>query len=780
MPLKYTRTLAAFLFLTIPAVLAESPEATPTTEGVVIFSGNSVVEFTGLGNALPDSTQTPPSGGKSVRLEFRRPNLSCIIGSAPGADVFSTAQIDWSAQDLVFEYQTEGVPKILSFSISIPVGEDFQEAVVLNACPALMNLSVDGKWHTAVVHVAEWQKDFKAALDAKKIPDGTLVSARIGLKVAHNGAINIAHLRAVPKASAFKTAPTPEPQDPSAPASNEVAASPTTLGSTAAAPDSELQNVPAEQTAPAQSNDPLAAGTETQAPQETAKPSMTKEMAVTEFYKQLDALIAKQRNPKVPDMKLEDAIKAALQKNPDILDGIQKLSLTSGQMISVRSRITPQISLTSDWGYTSRELNQVEVANVDVTDQVWNINLEFTQLLYDGGATVSRIRSAIASEHGAYFELRALIDQVISEVKINFSEIVLNRALIIANQQSVDLLTEQLKDQQNRYDAGTVPRFNVLQAEVALANAKPPLIQAQNNYRVAMYRLVRLLGMDYPPGFPSEVPFNIVGKLDYKPRTLDPDNSIRIAVARNPGLKAQRQSILSTAAKVNEQAAGYMPTIRARVAQTNNSDMVTSKLSNVVSGWFFGINGTWPLWDGLLTHGNMKQAKAQLDSSKINYDDGVREVILEVQQAISNLLQAKETVDSQEASMAQGVEALRLSQERLDAGAGTQLDVLNQQTSLLQSQTYLLQAYFSYIKGVAEYERTLSLDTRYEEFFDDPLTRPEAKRFQNLNNPDRPQPNLPRAFRKSDPIKPILEPAPSPSPTPKAKSNPPAKTIKGN
>jgi TolC family type I secretion outer membrane protein len=780
MPLKYTRTLAAFLFLTISALLAESPEATPTTEGVVIFSGNSVVEFTGLGNALPDSSQTPPSGGKSVRLEFRRPNLSCIIGSAPGADVFSTAQIDWSAQDLVFEYQTEGVPKILSFSISIPVGEGFQEAVVLNACPALMNLSVDGKWHTAVVHVPEWQKDFKAALDAKKIPDGTLVGARIGLRVAHNGAINIAHLRAVPKASAFKTAPTPEPQDPSAPASNEVAASPATLGSTAAAPDSELQNVPAEQTAPAQSNDPLAADTETQAPQETAKPSMTKEMAVTEFYKQLDALIAKQRNPKVPDMKLEDAIKAALQKNPDILDGIQKLSLTSGQMISVRSRITPQISLTSDWGYTSRELNQVEVAGADVTDQVWNINLEFTQLLYDGGATVSRIRSAIASEHGAYFELRAIIDQVISEVKINFSEIVLNRALIIANQQSVDLLTEQLKDQQNRYDAGTVPRFNVLQAEVALANAKPPLIQAQNNYRVAMYRLVRLLGMDYPPGFPSEVPFNIVGKLDYKPRALDPDNSIRIAVARNPGLKAQRQSILSTAAKVNEQAAGYMPTIRARVAQTNNSDMLTSKLSNVVSGWFFGINGTWPLWDGLLTHGNMKQAKAQLDSSKINYDDGVREVILEVQQAISNLLQAKETVDSQEASMAQGVEALRLSQERLDAGAGTQLDVLNQQTSLLQSQTYLLQAYFSYIKGVAEYERTLSLDTRYEEFFDDPLTRPEAKRFQNLNNPDRPQPNLPRAFRKSDPIKPILEPAPSPSPTPKVKNNPPAKTIKGN
>ena len=543
-----------------------------------------------------------------------------------------------------------------------------------------------------------------------------------------------------------------------------------------------LQPIQGEQAppVPAQASEPLAPGAETQTLQDSGKAAMTKEMAVTEFYKQLDALIAQQRNPKVPDMKLEDAIKLALKKNPDILDGVQKLNLTSGQMISVRSKITPQVSLTSDYGYTTRELNEVEIGSANMNNQIWNINLEFNQLLYDGGATISSIRAAIASEHGSYFQLRATIDQVISDVKINFSEIVLNRALIIANQQSVDLLTEQLKDQRNRYEAGTVPRFNVLQAEVALANAKPPLIQAQNNYRVSMYQLVRLLGMDYPPGFPSEVPFNIVGKLDYKPRTLNPDDSIRTAVARNPGLKAQRQSILSTAAKVNEQVAGYLPVIKARAAQTNTSDMMTSNLSNVVSGWFLGINGSWALWDGLLTYGNVKQAKAQLDSSKINYDNGVREVILQVQQAISNLLEAKETVDSQEASVVQGVEALRLSQERLDAGAGTQLDVLNQQTSLLQSQTFLLQAYFSYIKGIAEYERALSIDTRYEEFFDDPLTRPEAKRFKNLNNPDRPQPKLPRALRKSDPIKPIIEATPTPTPDPKGQGTPTAKAPKGN
>jgi TolC family type I secretion outer membrane protein len=525
------------------------------------------------------------------------------------------------------------------------------------------------------------------------------------------------------------------------------------------------QPVTSELTAPPppQFAEPLAPGPEATVLQQSTSTAVTKEMALTDFQKSLTELIAKQRNPKVPDMKVEDAVQIALKQNPEILDAVQRLSLTSGQVISVRSAIIPQVSIASNYGYTSKEIDEVNFGGSNVNNEAWSVNINFSQLIYDGGAAISGIRSAIAGENSSYYELRAAIDKVIASVKTNFFEVVLNRALIIANQQSVDLLTEQLKDQENRYEAGTVPRFNVLQAEVALANAKPPLIQAQNAYRISMYRLVRLLGMDYPPGFPSEVPFNIVGKLDYKPRDINADDSVRVAVARNPSLKAQRQLLLAEAANVNKEVAGYLPQIRASARQTNESDFLTNNLTDMVNGWFFGVTGSWNVWDGLLTYGNVKTAKARMESSKINYDNGVREVILEVQQAISNLLEARETVSSQLASVEQGYEALRLAQERLDAGAGTQLDVLNQQTSLLQSQTFLLQAYYSYITGLAEYDRALSLDTRYQEIFDDPLTGPQAKRFSKLNNPERPQAKLPRAFRKEDPLTPILQPAPSPA-----------------
>jgi outer membrane protein TolC len=534
--------------------------------------------------------------------------------------------------------------------------------------------------------------------------------------------------------------------------------------------------------------------------------AMQQKMVMADFEKSLASLIAKQRNPNVPDMMLNDAVQIALKQNPDILNAIQQIRITRGQLIQVASTAVPRIVINSQYRNQAEALTMNgrgsqgpligEIPNpaggrptrivfssngvAPVQNQSWSIQFQGTQLVFDGGAAYYGIKGGAAAYDSAFFSLRSTIDNVVSQVINQFYLIVLNRALIVAQEQNVALLQQQVKDQQNRYEAGTVPRFNVLQAEVQLANALPPLIQAQNNYRISTYQLVRLLGMDYPKGRPSEVPFNVVGTLGYSPRKIDTDESIRVAIARNPSLKAQRQAILSNAANVNVQIAGWFPIINANAGYEFVNDLASQNISSNVGGWFFGATGTWNIWDGGLTYGNVTQAKAQLMQAKNNYDNGVRQIVLDVQQAISNLQQAQETIDSQTASVVQATEAVRLSKERLDAGAGTQLDVLNAQVQLLQAQTNVLQARFDYISAMASYDLALSLDTQYVETFEDPLVRPlnpqalnrfERKRFEKVTRPENPQPTLPRAFKKEDPIEPILEPAPSTSKQKKKKTS---------
>jgi outer membrane protein TolC len=464
-------------------------------------------------------------------------------------------------------------------------------------------------------------------------------------------------------------------------------------------------------------------------------------------------------------MNIDEVVKFALAHNPDVLTAVQNIQRASGNFINVRAGLLPRVTVSPAYtwldpniqqGQTPPGYNSGGIPSVQV-NQAWNINLQGTQLIYDGWKTPALTEAAKLSEQIAYFQLRQTLDRVVADVVRQFYQVVLNRALVIANEQQVALYKTQVTDQQSRYDAGTVPRFNILQAQVQLANSMPPLITAENNLRVSMFRLIQLIGMDYPNLQNMKLPIDVTGELGYYPRKIDDNASIHTALQRNPSLKAQRFNILVTAKQVTAAISGWLPTINANGGYQIQSYKYDQSLSETIEGWFFGATGSWAIWDSLATYGSVKQAKATMQSAKIAYDNAVRSVVTEVQTATSNLRQAKETIESQRTTVEQAAEALRLSRERLDAGAGVQLDVINAQVQLLQAQTSVLQALFNYISATAEYDRALSLHTQYEELYDDPLNKWDKKRYKKYNAQDRPRPELPKSMRKEDPLPPSVQ-----------------------
>jgi len=111
-------------------------------------------------------------------------------------------------------------------------------------------------------------------------------------------------------------------------------------------------------------------------------------------------------------------------------------------------------------------------------------------------------------------------------------------------------------------------------------------------------------------------------------------------------------------------------------------------------------------------------------------------------------------VESAQTGVAVNLEALRLADERLAAGTGTQLDVLNAQTQLTTARSNLVQAQFSYIAAVAAYQQATATETKYNDTFDDPLGRPatltrdEARRAATARGVSPLDPGMP-ATRKA-------------------------------
>jgi outer membrane protein TolC len=353
----------------------------------------------------------------------------------------------------------------------------------------------------------------------------------------------------------------------------------------------------------------------------------------------------------------------------------------------------------------------------------YSLSLQATQIVFAGGRVVSQIRSADFQRDASYFGFRSTIDTVIATVRTQFYQVLLNRALIGVQEESVELLRSQLQDQQNRFEAGTVPRFNVLQAQVALSNQQPELITARNNYRISQLQLARTIGLDFDPARGDQAPLEAVGQLRYEPRSIALTLAIEIAKERRPFLQQQKANVLSNNAQVGVARSGFFPQLNATIAEDVRSSPFSENIRDVRNGYVAGGTGSWAIWDWGATYGAVKQATAILHQAQITYDDAVRQVELEVQQADSTVKQSAELVKATEESVGQAEEALRLASARLSAGAGTQLEVLDSRVQVTQAQSNRLQALFNYNAALANFDRVTATEITFSNELDEPGTR---------------------------------------------------------
>src|SRR5438552_13499782 len=422
-----------------------------------------------------------------------------------------------------------------------------------------------------------------------------------------------------------------------------------------------------------------------------------------------------------PKFTVEQAVLTALRQNPDVLRALEEIKRTKGVIIEISAAALPHVGPSSDWEWmdpnlrgTTGTTHFLRDARSDIS---YNVQVTGKQLVFNY-STFRAIRGTFVQRDSAYFALRNTVDQVIATTKTQFYQVIVNRELIVVQEESVNLLESQLKDQENRFEAGTVPRFNVLQAQVQLYNQIPQLIAARNAYRISVLQLAKTLGLDFNPARGNAAPLRVRGDLAYIPRKVDLLAAIEAGKRNRPFLKQQRANVLNAIEQVHVAIGSWLPNVNANGGGEWLSNQFNSSFGDVSKGWLTRVTGSWPIWDSGMAWGKIQQQRALLSEQEITYDDDVRQVELEIQQAASNLAQNRELIQATEKNQETAEEAVRLAKARLDAGAGTQLDVLNAQVQLTTAQSTYLQALFGYNQSLAEFDRATGAQSTYSEKFD--------------------------------------------------------------
>lgn len=419
-------------------------------------------------------------------------------------------------------------------------------------------------------------------------------------------------------------------------------------------------------------------------------------------------------------LSLADSLNIALQQNDTILKAKNDLEAQYGVVVQTRAVALPQLQATGQYKYIeSRALNSIP--GTTTPNQNWTAGLQIVQSIYQGGKLLAAIKAAKVTKQQALAQYNTVIADTLLAVRLAYYDILLAAEQITVNEASVNLLQKELDDQQHRYDAGTVPHFNVLRAKVALANARPALINAQNNYRIAKNNLSNLLGYDLPREIWDNIPLNLTDALDSQPYPINLPDALQQALAKRPELLALRKTEELQNLNITDASSGYKPNLQIfagynwfnqqfRSPSASHPDPLPPGLTDYLDGWNAGAQVSWNIFDGLLTHGKVIQAKELYKKSKTAVDEKSRQIELEVRTTYSDFIGAQEVLESQKTVQAEAEESLREAYARASAGTGTQLDVLDAETSLTTARSTQVQALHDYDAARARFERAIGMD----------------------------------------------------------------------
>jgi outer membrane protein len=413
--------------------------------------------------------------------------------------------------------------------------------------------------------------------------------------------------------------------------------------------------------------------------------------------------------PDVPErLDLRNAIAYALENNYSIQQARERIKEQEGLIVEVKAKTIPQLGLGSSYKKKDQEL--VQSAG---SDQDWSIALEARQVLYAGGGISAALEAQKVSREAALLDLKATINNALLEVRTRYYDVLLAREQITVQEQNVQLLRQQLQNAKNRFEAGTISNFEVLRAEVELANAQPEFIKARNRKRTSVDQLRQAIGYtNTTPENLRKIP-EFIGTLDFQPVSYDLQKALDAARTNRPDLLRLDRLAKAREAGVRIEQAGNRPTVDLIGGYQVVKKISSNSFNDSPEGWVVGVQSNWAIFDGRSTAGKVAQARSRLRQSQLSAREQELAVEVQVRTALSSLQEAAELAEAAQKVVAQAEESLRLADARYAAGSATQLDVLQARVSLTQSRTNQLAANYSYNVALATVRRALGEPDAY-------------------------------------------------------------------
>lgn len=401
---------------------------------------------------------------------------------------------------------------------------------------------------------------------------------------------------------------------------------------------------------------------------------------------------------------LEDCIKYAIENNIKIKQQVIQTEVQKNSLDLAKLKLLPTLNGQASHDYSfGRALDQS-------TYQFFNQTLQ-SDYFYLGGATpvFNGLQNYNSIQKNKYMvlsgqqDLQNISDNVALNVALVYLQVLLNKELVAANENQLNITLQQIEKTRKLVDAGSVAKGNLLQIEAQAAQEELSLINMKNQLETSYLTLTQLLELKTPAGFEVVVP-----EINVDPNSIitgNIDEIYTIAEKSRPEIRSSELMLTASEYDLKIAKGGRSPRISLNYSlntrytylsnqpgiQSFNDQLKNNKNSGI------GLSMNIPILNGWQVNKNISNSKLNVENSQYTLEGTKKQLYKNIQQAYTDAVASLKKFNVSIKAVASTEESFRYTEQKFNVGMVTPVDYNAAKTQLLNSQSDMSQAKYEFI-----------------------------------------------------------------------------------
>lgn len=394
-------------------------------------------------------------------------------------------------------------------------------------------------------------------------------------------------------------------------------------------------------------------------------------------------------------LKLEDAIRLALQKNHAVQTASNALEIAKSQNNLGAAGITPTISVNGS--VNGSVLNSSQIFNNGTTQDRegarsngLNASLNADWMVFDGMRMFAVKKRLGLNQELSNINMKSQAEAVIYEVMLAYYDVARVTELIKAGKENIRLYEERKKIADVRLQIGADSKVESMLASADLNKAISAQYQLELQLLQVKTKLNTLLQRS------ASIDFNAVDsmQLNWNPAL---DELKKAAGTGNTGLLMAKQNELIAKQSLAEARSSNLPfvTVNGAYVFTRTQSQAGFLFSNRQNGLNVGLTAHWILYNGGRNSSLQKERALQVLSQKLWTEETLSQVDALVYVQFQSFLLNQKIVALEQLNLRDAKELQSISLERYRVGKTNLLETIETQKNLEDAQSRYINALYS-------------------------------------------------------------------------------------